>query len=723
MLPRQPRSLASVSQHYVLKRFHLVLFENLLKESCCIFDAEDAIALCMKNRVNSLSALRDLLEKRNHTDLGIHATVHKAMLEMTKGPKMGVVHRDPSGLIVHKESKEKTTFIMWKRTWGEGEGIVWNGQLAFAQRNPLFAANPPPLSNQVETLKTYVGADAESEFKWDLLEIAWNQIHHPPSWLHNVQFCGGANKGEMYFQQFVYPPFATAMLAAAGPKWLQYCADQDVVGSLHVELNNDPNSFYVVYAKPDAALLGPSGDPLGLMEIKEWDSSVLLGEPDRGDLAKCILWSSVTALRLSKTAQTDGQPEIPFILGRGFYVYLFTTKLNNGGVPEITYLHEAADMRVQADVRSVFADFVHLLGIVCKTARGHVRALASTRKTQGTTVVKNIFSASKSTKRKSDHDPSLSQGKRSSQTRGNDGDGQDASFSETKAMDAVLRVFDNPRATIRYPWPRYRNIFDSDDADWRYYQQKSPFFFRGEWEGETEVFFKVWREDDGTSEDDLETEISLLRRAGAFGISVPVVLDKFTRKVCVGDSTFQVLGMTHVGDTHHVSNGEELIHYALLLIEHILQLHEGGILHCDLKPDNIVWDPKSKTLTVVDFGHAQELQNAVCYHGTKGFEAPELLTGDANSRASDAYSVGVTLMKQIEHCSTAGISTPGVVHTVVEGLMSGRKESRMTLPVALGLVRDYRRSQVQGVIQADRKRPWEGTGEYNEPRIQLLATQ
>ena len=72
---------------------------------------------------------------------------------------------------------------------------------------------------------------------------------------------------------------------------------------------------------------------------------------------------------------------------------------------------------------------------------------------------------------------------------------------------------------------------------------------------------------------------------------------------------------------------------------------------------------------------------------TKGFEAPEVLAGDANSRASDAYSVGVTLKKQIEHCSTAGISTPGVVQKVVDGLMSGRKEFRMTLPTALGLVR------------------------------------
>jgi serine/threonine protein kinase len=61
----------------------------------------------------------------------------------------------------------------------------------------------------------------------------------------------------------------------------------------------------------------------------------------------------------------------------------------------------------------------------------------------------------------------------------------------------------------------------------------------------------------------------------------------------------------------------------------------AGVLHCDLKPDNIVRNR---------FGDAQQQENALSVHNTKGFTAPEVVCGGSNTCASDAYSVGATLL-------------------------------------------------------------------------------
>ena len=81
---------------------------------------------------------------------------------------------------------------------------------------------------------------------------------------------------------------------------------------------------------------------------------------------------------------------------------------------------------------------------------------------------------------------------------------------------------------------------------------------------------------------------------------------------------------------------------ARTLLRSIEALHACGILHCDIKPLNVLWDGTS--VVVVDFGHAQMIEGARSYAGTPGFTAPEVFYDKVpHSELSAAYSVGKTL--------------------------------------------------------------------------------
>ena len=76
--------------------------------------------------------------------------------------------------------------------------------------------------------------------------------------------------------------------------------------------------------------------------------------------------------------------------------------------------------------------------------------------------------------------------------------------------------------------------------------------------------------------------------------------------------------------------------------------HENGIIHCDLKPANVL-QRTDGTVLVTDFGfafllrsHAPTLSNSV--GGTAGYMAPEVCSCSANpTPASDIFSLGVLL--------------------------------------------------------------------------------
>ena len=75
---------------------------------------------------------------------------------------------------------------------------------------------------------------------------------------------------------------------------------------------------------------------------------------------------------------------------------------------------------------------------------------------------------------------------------------------------------------------------------------------------------------------------------------------------------------------------------------------KNGIIHRDIKPDNIFWDKTSEAFKLGDFGVARALEKTtggLSKKGTESYMAPEVYKGKAYGKTVDIYSLGILLYR------------------------------------------------------------------------------
>ena len=96
---------------------------------------------------------------------------------------------------------------------------------------------------------------------------------------------------------------------------------------------------------------------------------------------------------------------------------------------------------------------------------------------------------------------------------------------------------------------------------------------------------------------------------------------------------------------------EEAISYAIQIAETLQDAHSNGIIHRDIKSENIMVDSKNR-IKVMDFGLAKfkdsvRLTDSGSTTGTIAYMAPEQIRGESTDSRSDIFSFGVVFFEML----------------------------------------------------------------------------
>ncbi len=85
------------------------------------------------------------------------------------------------------------------------------------------------------------------------------------------------------------------------------------------------------------------------------------------------------------------------------------------------------------------------------------------------------------------------------------------------------------------------------------------------------------------------------------------------------------------------------------LAEALAYAHRAGVVHRDVKPANVMFDPASDSLKLTDFGLARSVDGEATRSGlllgSPAYMAPELLSGARADARSDLYALGVLVFE------------------------------------------------------------------------------
>lgn len=137
----------------------------------------------------------------------------------------------------------------------------------------------------------------------------------------------------------------------------------------------------------------------------------------------------------------------------------------------------------------------------------------------------------------------------------------------------------------------------------------------------------------------------------------------------------------------------EVLRYAIQIAEALHEAHSNGILHRDIKSENIMVSRKNQ-IKVMDFGIAKlkdafKLTKSTSTVGTLAYMAPEKIKGHQGDERSDIFSFGVVLYEMLTgHLPFQGAHEAALMYSIVNEKYISIAHYRSDIPPALSQIVD-----------------------------------
>lgn len=120
---------------------------------------------------------------------------------------------------------------------------------------------------------------------------------------------------------------------------------------------------------------------------------------------------------------------------------------------------------------------------------------------------------------------------------------------------------------------------------------------------------------------------------------------------------------------------DEVVQITEQIADGVHTAHLAGIVHRDLKPDNVMYEPATRRVKLLDFGIAadtemdaeERLTRAGFFVGTLLYVAPEALSGELVTPAADQWSLATIAYYLLSSCHPYAAKTPREMFTKLLG--------------------------------------------------------